>query len=338
MLALLSTLQATYLSLNYKPVLHWFGQFAFRIALAFLVVLALYNIKDGINLLINSLTLLNIIVISIVTLATVISFNFELFRHVNQIIRLPQFSFLKYTIFGDPNTLSAVITLSFPLVFLRFSQHKNQKILLILTLFNLLSIISCRSRMQIFVFGFEVFILFFVLRLSFYGKIAMSVVVIVMLTGLFFVSAPRLKQKLEMYSITKSSVRIAMMRSAFAAIRERPFLGHGPGMAKESINRYDFINEYYSTLHGRPVEVHLGIHNTILTIAVDVGVPGALGFLAAVLGLIWCALKRLKFLCRDDEKLFLIAWILFGTLFYGVCATDLGGGDGEVMGESLPSV
>jgi O-antigen ligase len=170
--------------------------------------------------------------------------------------------------------------------------------------------------------------------------------VIVVLAVLLVVLAPAAKEKLEMYSVTKSSVRVAMMRSAFEGIKERPFLGHGPGKAKEVINRYDFINEFYSTWQNRPVEKYLGLHNMILTIAVDVGVPGALGFVVCMVGLVWCGLRRLRFLLGDDDKLFLIAvmvgvvawllggltrsmisnnlgWVLFGTLFYSVCAVDI---------------
>jgi O-antigen ligase len=347
LVALLSTLHSIYLNSDHSLLIHWFGQYAFRIGLALLIVLALYNVKNGTGLIINSSAVINIIIIVVVATFTLVKFNLEVFRHVNQLVRLPQLRFLKYTIFGDPNTLSAFITISFPLAFFKFSRFNSKKFLLILTLFNVLAIVSCRSRMHIFIFSLEVFVLFLFLQVSFYYKVGLSGLVIVLLGVLLVVLAPRVKEKLEIYSVTKSSVRVAMIRSAFAAIEERPFLGHGPGKAKEAINRYDFINEFYSTWQNRPVERYLGLHNMILTIAVDVGVPGALGFVACMVGVVWCGLRRLKFLLADEEKLLLLAvvvgvcawllggltramisnnlgWILFGTLFYCVGVVGFG--------------
>jgi O-antigen ligase len=169
-----------------------------------------------------------------------------------------------------------------------------------------------------------------------------SVVVVI----LIIVSVPRMKAKVASYLKTGGSSRSAMVRSAVEAVGDRTIFGYGPGMARKTINTYPYINEYFSKLHGRAVTRYLGLHNMILTIAVDIGVPGALGFLACMIGLIWCALRRVKFLLRDEDKLFLIAaivgvvawllggltsamisnnlgWILFGVLFYCVGFLDL---------------
>jgi len=103
--------------------------------------------------------------------------------------------------------------------------------------------------------------------------------------------------------------RLELWRQAFSVIRHSPILGHGFGVA----NHLHIVDPYNT--HLRAV-LHMGPHNSILSIGIDLGVVGIVLILLCILFVVQKGLILLKLHQTGKERLLVAA--LLSTIFAGV--------------------
>ncbi|UCC39966.1 MAG: O-antigen ligase family protein [Candidatus Aminicenantes bacterium] len=242
-------------------------------------------------MLIRIITYTNFIVAALAILLVIISKDISAFRKAFSFAPLSLKGFIQATIFFRPNVFARFIVATFPFAFV-WMRLRNSKFLTPIIIINAIGIISTVSVMGTLTFFIELIILLFfqkkIAKKSFFICVAILIIIPFLFIGLSW----RFERKMSNLLEHGTGVRIVMYRSALEAIQDKPILGCGPGSAKYVINKSGEITEVSEQIWGKSHE--LTLHNSILSIAAEAGIPAAAFFLIGAISLIISSWKKTK--------------------------------------------
>ncbi|WP_415893406.1 O-antigen ligase family protein [Neptuniibacter sp. PT8_73] len=299
---------------------YWFGQYAFRIGVVFVVVwLYLYRFFQ-IDDIARSMFWVNLLVsLTGITLMALFS-DLQFFR--NGVYRLDEGfkGIIDLTAYYNPNVISRYLILTAPLA-LYYSYRKSLFMTLLLIASNFAVIYSAGSRMAVLCI-FLMFVLFMI-----FSKLKMSTKGVIFLIFTVFVFASfdrfyeRMERKMEQVSEHGSSIRLAMLDATLDAVEKQPVLGYGPGMAKEVVNSDpEFISVYETLFPGN--EHAIALHNTSMLVVLDLGLIALFVFNFLFLLLIYILYRQYRL--YGDGMLLACLISVLGVYLMGFTSVSLG--------------
>ena len=232
--------------------------------------------------------------------------------------------------FSNHNMLGPYLYLAIPLNFIYIIQQKMNSFLRSLYIaINIIFVIFSFSSITYAACFFEIFIiLFFAYRAKLLDLKLIPYFCAISLGSIFLLNffigdkiTPLLMREIEQISSgdikTLTTKRDEIWLAALYYIKQRPFFGWG-------INKFadvhkEFLEAFAIPLNLVSQRVFVHVHNLYLMIAFEVGIPGMLIFLGAMLLPIWDSFKRL-FFSADKGDVWTIAFfsMFFGQLIYSL--------------------
>ena len=232
--------------------------------------------------------------------------------------------------FSNHNMLGPYLYLAIPLNFIYIIQQKMHSFLRALYIvINIIFVIFSFSSITYAACFFEIFIiLFFAYRAKLLDLKLIPYFCAISLGSIFLLNffigdkiTPLLMREIEQISSgdikTLTTKRDEIWLAALYYIKQRPFFGWG-------INKFadvhkEFLEAFAIPLNLVSQRVFVHVHNLYLMIAFEVGIPGMLIFLGAMLLPIWDSFKRL-FFSADKGDVWTIAFfsMFFGQLIYSL--------------------
>lgn len=234
--------------------------------------------------------------------------------------------------FSNHNMLGPYLYLAIPLNFIYIIQQKMNSFLrslyiainIIFVIFSFSSITYAACSLEIFI------ILFFAYRAKILDVKLIPCFCIISLGSLFLLNlltgnkiTPLLMREMKQISSgdikTLTTKRDEIWIAALYYIKQRPFFGWG--INKFAAVHKEFLETFADTLKLTSRRVFVHVHNVYLMIAFEVGIPGMLIFLGAMLLPIWDSFKRLFFSSNKGD-----VWaIAFFSMFLGQLIYSLAG-------------
>lgn len=234
--------------------------------------------------------------------------------------------------FSNHNMLGPYLYLAIPLNFIYIIQQKMHSFLRALYIvINIIFVIFSFSSITYAACFFEIFIiLFFAYRAKLLDLKLIPYFCAISLGSIFLLNffigdkiTPLLMREMKQISSgdikTLTTKRDEIWLAALYYIKQKPFFGWG--VNKFAAVHKEFLEAFADTLKLTSKRVFVHVHNLYLMIAFEVGIPGMLIFLTAMLLPIWDSFKRLFFSANKGD-----VWVIaFFSMFLGQLIYSLAG-------------